>query len=153
MNELRGLWRGKRIDNGEWVKGFLSKSRNIEEKPALLKPCIDFEDKGVMVSCIVDPDTLGECTGLRDIKGTLIFEGDWIRDLKTGKKGLVSWSDTGAGFVCRYGSDIYDTNGLIKVRTKRAVVVGNIHDNPELHKRATGEDNGNVAQDALTSAD
>lgn len=29
MNENRGVWRGKRLDNGEWVKGYLNRAFNL----------------------------------------------------------------------------------------------------------------------------
>ncbi|MBD5111831.1 MAG: hypothetical protein HDT42_04765 [Ruminococcaceae bacterium] len=135
MNELRGLWRGKSVDNGEWVEGFLSKSRNIWEKPALLKFCIDYEEKGVMVSCIVDPKTLGECTGLRDKNGKLIFEGDILDFPDYSEQDVVEWDDEYSVF---YLTDTdYSFTGVASVcEAKNGVVIGNIHDNPELLKGA-----------------
>lgn len=99
----------------------------------------------------VIPETLGECTGLLDRSKQLIFEGDFLQNLENGKIGLVAWSDRAAGFVCRYGSDYYDTTGLIEIRAKRSRIIGNRHDSPEL-LTATGEDIGNAAQDTLAPA-
>ena len=55
----KDFYRGKRVDNGEWVYGYLSKTRNIEERPAELKLCIDYEENGVMCSSIIIPETVG----------------------------------------------------------------------------------------------
>ncbi len=61
MNNLRGLWRGKRVDNGEWVKGYLIKMWGKYHLQ-------DQENENLVVE--VDPETLGECTGLTDKNGT-----------------------------------------------------------------------------------
>ncbi len=129
MNEARGLWRGKRVDNGEWVKGYLIKMWGKYHLQ-------DQENENLVVE--VDPETLGECVGFPARCGKIIFEGDFLQNLDNGKIGLVAWSDRGAGFVCRYKTDCYDTNGLIELRAKRAIIIGNVHDNPELLE---GDDN------------
>lgn len=133
MREI--LFRGKRVDNGKWVKGFLSKSRNIEEKPALLKPCIDYEEKGVMMSSIVAPETVGQFTGLTDKNGNKIFEGDIVTYDKeyggeTREKGTVYWCE--GAFGVENVQDEEDS-GLLGVFVNHQLeIIGNIHDNPEL---------------------
>lgn len=142
MREI--LFRGKRIDNGEWVIGFLSKTRGLDNK---LHICIDYEEKGVMCSSIVIPETLGQYTGLSDKNGTKIFEGDITK--KHFEVGVVKfggyetpyrdWSvitqdifSKHIGFYINwitldYRKDIGFWQNEIKV-------IGNIHDNPELLK-------------------
>ena len=68
MNETRGLWHGKRIDNGEWVEGYYVS--NGEDLHYIITD--------EFVQHLVDPSTLGECTGLTDKNGKLIFEGDIV---------------------------------------------------------------------------
>lgn len=64
------LFRGKKIDNGEWVDGFIYKNEN---KSYILKEnSIIF---GV-VNLMVIPETVGQYTGFKDLRGTKIFEGD-----------------------------------------------------------------------------
>lgn len=64
MNELRGLWHGKRLGNGEWIEGWLWRQ----------------PDSRAFVSNIeVDPATLGECTVYRNKNDTPIFEGDILK--------------------------------------------------------------------------
>lgn len=144
MREI--LFRGKQVDNGEWIQGFLSKSRNIKEKPALLKLCIDYEEKGVMLSCIVNPETVGQYTGITDKNGVKIFEGDIIKhynrkDDLTFDTGRVFWKEKHARFLRT--SECETTYTLNEDMSYPYEVIGNIYDNPELLK---GDGNGNHDQ-------
>lgn len=150
MREI--LFRGKRVDNGEWVEGYLSKSRDVDGK---LKHCIDFEEKGVMCSSIVIPETVGQYTGLDDRNGDKVFEGDIVKityndrltrrlekeDYESYMKEfcLVEQVVFYKGAFCSkveienmplyrpLGFDLYAKSML-----KELEVIGNIHDNPEL---------------------
>lgn len=133
MREI--LFRAKRIDNEEWCEGYLSKSRDENKQ---LKLCIDYEEKGVMCSSIVIPETVGQYTGLTDRNGKKIFEGDIVKAQDDiygsvyceGIVGTVLFDET-AFFI--ETPNIVDTVYLFN---ECAVyeVVGNIHDNPELLK-------------------
>ncbi len=69
MNE-RYLFRGKRLDNGEWVTGYYYETPNSY---------IHVFYQGLGSNCFkVDSATVGQCTGLRDKNETLIFEGDIV---------------------------------------------------------------------------
>lgn len=130
-NDTRGLWRGKRVDNGEWVLGCLIRSGS----KAMI---FVLDDKTNRISGTdVDPSTIGECTGLRDKNGKLIFEGDIVTGYFNHEKII--------GYII-YGSDatfFIQRNGLYGIGLNNASdwlsVIGNIHDNPELLK---GEANG-----------
>ena len=120
MREI--LFRGKRIDNGEWVKGM---------------PCSDL--KGGVDSIqsnigggIFDviPETVGQYTGLKDKNGRRIFEGDIVR-MDGNYLYTVEWYEPWAQHLfCSKARACHRTTCLAIEETME--VIGNIHDNPEL---------------------
>ena len=154
MREI--LFRGKRLDNGEWVYGSFLK---VEHEDGSFTAAI-FQKKDAGGDAEVSPATVGQYTGLTDKNGVNIFEGD-IVDL-FGMKGKVvqECGAFGIGFLKTIDYDLLeskipfnnsanfcfndnfislwevfwnyeqDDNPLYEVD-----VIGNIHDNPELLKR------------------
>jgi len=124
MREI--LFRGKRLDNGEWVEGNFVNLWLIHYKKH--QPIIT-DDKGV--SFDVDPSTVGQYTGLTDKNGKRIFEGDIVEgrdyDAEDGY-GVVNWED-GAFYV---SNDSWNGTFCDNYWGYDFEVIGNIHDNPEL---------------------
>ena len=146
MREI--LFRGKSENDGQWVEGSLVIT-TIE--PAFDAPvkCYCIEDMTIGVfpnefqsglSETVDPETVGQYTGLTDKNGKKIFEGDIVAQ---------SWydhdepSDDSFGEVvfCEYDCSFsvmdVQKDGIVPLGRCHAYhweaeVIGNIHDNPEL---------------------
>lgn len=131
-------FRGKRLDNGEWIHGFFthspSGSHYITETV-----CGGASPKKVQ------PETVGECTGIEAVEATKdgyaksipVYEGDIVEAVLTGgiHQGF-SWGrhvvvfDRGAfGLKDRRGQVTPMCNYSTAVKFK---VLGNIHDHPEL---------------------
>lgn len=126
MREI--LFRGKN-KNGEWVSGLPYKAKYVGISSTVER-------------FIVNPDTVGQYTGLCDKNDNKIFEGD-ICKLKTGdictisfiggcfsffnvKFGNIPLNDTEFGVV-EYDSRIGITNRATDIE-----VIGNIYDNKNL---------------------
>ena len=123
MREI--LFRGKRADTGDWVKGFyIQKPNPFSEDGKPIRHCIiDLFPFGHDV----DPETVGQFTGLLDKNGNQIFEGDVVEYREYGNLAVV-WDDGAFQLMREY--TFYDM--LDHYTTVFSVVIGNIHDNPEL---------------------
>ena len=122
--EDRYLFKAKRLDNGEWVQGYLY---GIWEKRYILWGMTN--DIPDMIE--VDPSTICQCTGLKDKNGKLIWENDIIayRDC-TEEKYVIAWELDKACFEYQqYSCSIMNFDELSSCEVE---VIGNIFDNPEL---------------------
>lgn len=125
------LFRGKRVDGHGWVEGGIVLRANGQ---IFIAPIIDASQ--IIISA-VDPDTVGQYTGLQDNIGQQIFEGDVLEYEVAGLNGPeisraeVVWDD-GGWYSLRLGCVFPDP--LADEIASWMRVVGNIHDNPETLK-------------------
>ena len=82
-----------------------------------------------------DVEALEQWTGLTDKNGTMIFEGDLVRGVYSETLEEVEWNSNDAGFF-PFTSPSYGGYEWDSLNPKRSIVVGNIHQNPELLSQA-----------------
>ena len=151
MREIK--FRAKRIDNGEWVYGYYAEcdefydnggvENHYREGYATLYYIVDRKGHPFLV----DPETVGQYTELKDKHGKEVFKGDILRDQETDcfkeheRYLVVEWLEFECGFAFkRLNTGMYENSSdLVNEDTLNLVleVVGNIHDNPELLKADT----------------
>ena len=135
MREI--LFRGKRVDNGEWVYGDL-----LQPTKEKILNIYEISDYNSLMGDRheVYPETVGQYTGLNDKNGKKIFEGDILQD-KFGQIKIVDYSDEWGAFRTCFvralneeGKIVATVGGASFVGTiwRKYEVIGNIHDNPEL---------------------
>jgi uncharacterized phage protein (TIGR01671 family) len=119
MREIK--FRGKRVDNGEWVYGYYVHSN---------KDLIHEGDYGNI--WVVIQETVGQFTGLKDENDKEIYEGD-IVNCSRGCPHKIYFEQEYAGTYIG-GMPAFYLSGIKNgyAWTKAETLIGNIHDNPEL---------------------
>lgn len=147
MREI--LFRGKRVDNGGWMKGYYVKAKDylsgedihiIFGLDVTSYPRCEFSSYEVVI-----PETVGQSTGLSDKNGNPIWEGDIVREAYgnyyPGLEQLIVEMDDGRcgwfPFACGDGCGCCEDETWDRYMCE---VIGNIHDNPELLKECKNDD-------------
>ena len=118
-------FRGKRYDSEKWIYGNL-----VDDDVILTRGCLCVDDDYIGFDddwSSVKPETVGQFTGLLDGNGKEIYEGD-ILQFEEYPPAQVLWYD-GAFNARRL--DIND-DYILADWYDGTVIIGNIHDNPEL---------------------
>lgn len=97
MREIK--FRGKRVDNGEWIYGFLIEYASGNLKITIPECRKDLQKKSNIIygTYTIIPETLGQFIGLTDKNGKEIYEGDIIRS-NCGRLFEVYWSKKDSAF-------------------------------------------------------
>lgn len=135
------LFRGKRINSGQWVYGYYVKAKMHWHKHGIHEDfivCNAIQNGGYfnfMGRYAVDPKTIGQYTGLTDKNGKKIFEGDIIDTPDRLCK--VYWFEKNAQFDLSFirnahNKRIINFKGIAMRDLSDYEIIGNIYDNPEL---------------------
>ena len=132
MREIK--FRGFNRKNNVWLHGFYLQNRKAHfvapDEFAYGKTWEDYE---------IDPETLGQYTGLKDRNGKEIYEGDivlskgYLPDREEKRKVIIGWGAAGwrrfpvGGGAMSFSDWAIDSPGILEV-------IGNQYDNPELLK-------------------
>lgn len=146
MREI--LFRGKQIDNGEWVYGNLI--NKIDPNKSLPVFWTSLIHDGALTAIEVIPETVGQFTGLTDKNGKKIFEGDvlqkWDVDYEKCEQLNYEYDEypmritkkdvaTMDRFPCFWlKNESFGYEGEDLESPNEWEVISNIHDNPELLK-------------------
>ena len=115
--ENRYLFRGKTI-SGNWVQGLLASK---DDKWYISNKA------GAPFAYDIRPESICQCTGLKDKNGKLIWENDIVKDDVI--YGVVKWDDANAMYIIDDRDDGYQ---IYSGWWHEVDVIGNTFDNTEL---------------------
>lgn len=139
------LFRGQRLDNGEWVYGSLVQMLIDGRIASCICPIEevgrgnkDVPPMGILYTLnenlfIVNPDTIGQYTGLCDKNGNKIFEDDIIKHITSSFYGIVTWNSHGYFYIKEPSTNDTErdcTSIGYMLEREDFEIIGNIHSDP-----------------------
>jgi len=117
-------FRGKRVDNGEWVEGYF-----VRHPSGFYIYPHDLEQS----SCEVIPETVGQYTGLNDKNRKEIYEGDVLSmDSWEPKNVQIRFIEGAFCLANKQGEYIGDIHYIHHAGRPQSTVIGNIYEDIEL---------------------
>ena len=122
------LFRGKRTDNGEWVYG------NLIDSDSIVGKIVDFDGEYFIPEFWykVDPETVGQFTGLTGKNGTKIFDGDIVRFYDDSEDELTNGVVIFNADFCSFCVSTKGHEDVMLMAHWKYEAIGNIYDNKEL---------------------
>lgn len=126
-------FRGKCITTGQWVYGMPAFNRDCTGIDKIEEPM-----KAGGICRLVDPETVGQYTGLKDRNGKEIYEGDVIEYsyVYNGRicefTAYVDWSDEILGYCLRNMEGTWKSEAHAYNYEENSRIIGSVYDNPDL---------------------
>ena len=119
------LFRGKRTDNGEWAYG------NLIDSDSIVGKIVDFDGEYFIPEFWykVDPETVGQFTGLTDKNGTKIFDGDIVRFYDDSEDELTNRVVVFNADFCSFFVSMKEHEDVMLMAHWQYEAIGNIYDN------------------------
>ena len=132
--EDRYLLKAKRVDDGEWVVGYIARYGHTGKEKYYIIPSYASD----LYAIEVDPSTICKCTGLKDKNDKLIWDNDIAKDEK-GNLYKAFWQKNyyQYSWIC-IKSNFLPSGAqwnLWSIKSFEIEVIGNIFDNPELLRK------------------
>ena len=122
------IFRGWNKKHSEWRYGYYFVNRGIS---FIVEDKVEENPFQTEEDFCVEPETIGQYTGMKDMDGNKIFEGDVVEFTNLDLPDMVIRFDNASFMLCEDEDSTYE-----ELRMNYTVeVIGNIHDNPEFDER------------------